>query len=82
MLGVVELWWPAAFSFATEPFAAATIAFAFEPFVGPSTLRANVPLAYVGRSVAAHDGLVVEFRELWHGAQIVAMNQQTFAITM
>ena len=32
------------------------------------------------RIIAERDGFCVEFRELWQGSSLVAMNQQTFAI--
>lgn len=80
IVGLLDAWWPAVFATATEPRAAATTSFTAEFLVDPSTLSPHEPLRYRARAVAARDGFSVEFRELWSGDTIVALNQQTFAL--
>jgi hypothetical protein len=80
VVGLLDAWWPAVFASATQPRAAATTSFTAEFLVDPSTLAPAEPLRYRARAVAARDGFSVEFRELWSGDTIVALNQQTFAL--
>ena len=79
-MGLLDAWWPAVFASATEPRAAATTSFTAEFLVDPATLAPAEPLRHRARAVAARDGFSVEFRELWSGDTLVALNQQTFAL--
>lgn len=79
IVALLDSWWPAVFSSTTQPIAAVTTAFAAQLLVDPSTLDGHVPLRYRARAVAASEGFSVEFRELWSGDTLVALNQQTFA---
>ncbi len=80
VVGLLDAWWPAVFASATEPRAAATTSFTAEFLVDPATLAPAEPLRHRARAVAARDGFSVEFRELWSGDTLVALNQQTFAL--
>jgi Acyl-CoA thioesterase N-terminal domain/Acyl-CoA thioesterase C-terminal domain len=78
MIGLLDAWWPALFSGGPRP--VATVSFTAELLVDPTSLPADVPLLYTGRVAALSDGFCVEFRELWSGDRLVALNQQTFAV--
>ena len=77
----VDAWWPALLTVLPAPRPMATIAFTFQPMGGMEGLDAAAPLRYRGRAVAAHDGYVVELRELWgEDGRLLALNQQTFCV--
>ena len=78
IVAMLDAWWPASFAGAARPMA--TVSFTAELLVAPATVPSDVPLLYRGRVAAVRDGFCVEFRELWQGGQLVAMNQQTFAV--
>lgn len=80
LVGLLDAWWPAIFSVDAAPSAIATISFTAEILVDPASLPVDEPLSYVGRVIALKDGYFVEFRELFSRGELVAMNQQTFAI--
>jgi hypothetical protein len=46
----------------------------------PRTLDPAEPLAYRARALRGADNFFIELRELWSGGEVVAMNQQTFAL--
>lgn len=72
--------WPAIFSRETRMRGAATVTYLAEFLCDPSTLDPAAPLFYRGRAVAEAGGYFVEMRELWNKDQVVALNQQTFAL--
>ena len=81
IVALADAWWPA--SFAIEPAARpiATVAFTIQFSPSEAPLLASSPLRHRARAVAAQDGYVVEFRELWTGeGALVALNQQTFVV--
>lgn len=80
LIGYLDAWWPAFFSVVAEPCHSATVTFMAELLVDPGTLRADEPLYHTGRVVGAGEWFFVEYRELWSGSTLVAMNQQTFAL--
>lgn len=79
IVGLLDAWWPAAFSSSTAPIGAVTTSFAAQFIADPASLDGRAPLRYRARAVAATEGFSVEFRELWSGDSLVALNQQTFA---
>ncbi len=80
LIALLDAWWPAIFAVEGRPRPVATVSFTAELLRPLESLRADVPLLHVGRVAAVSEGFFVEFRELWQGEHLVAMNQQTFAI--
>lgn len=80
LIGRLDAWWPALFALDGAPRPVATVSFAAQILVDPASLPPDEPLRHRARLGALHDGFFVELRELWRGDQIVALNQQTFAI--
>jgi hypothetical protein len=78
MIGLLDAWWPAMFIGRPRP--VATVSFTAEILVAPDSLDPQTPLLFCGRVAALSDGFCVEFRELWSGTRLVALNQQTFAV--
>lgn len=79
LVGLLDCWWPAVFSVEHRPRMMATVAFTAQLLAAPGSLASDVPLLHVARARGMHGGFFVEFRELWAGTRLVAMNQQTFA---
>jgi hypothetical protein len=80
LVAMLDAWWPAIFAVEGRPRIVATVSFTAELLRPLGSLRADLPLLHIGRVAAVSEGFFVEFRELWQGEQLVAMNQQTFAI--
>lgn len=80
LIALLDAWWPAIFAIEGRPRPVATVSFTAELLRPLASLRADAPLLHVGRVAAISEGFFVEFRELWQGEQLVAMNQQTFAV--
>jgi hypothetical protein len=80
LVALLDAWWPAIFALEGRMRIVATVSFTAELLRPLESLRADVPLLYAGRVAAVSEGFFVEFRELWQGEHLVAMNQQTFAI--
>jgi hypothetical protein len=80
LIALLDAFWPALYSIETLPRAIATISFTAELSVDPSTLRGDEPLRHRARLASVQGGFMTEFRELWSGEQLVAMNQQTMAL--
>jgi acyl-CoA thioesterase len=81
LVAMADAWWPAVLCAETRPRGAVTVAFTLQLCAAPAALPASEPLYHRGRSLAVHDGFVVEQRELWTAAgQLVALNQQTLAL--
>jgi hypothetical protein len=78
LVALLDAWYPAAFPTLTEPRAMATVSFAAEILCDPSTIDPRAHLFATCRAIAAHEGFVVELRELHDGERVLAMNQQTF----
>ena len=79
LIGRLDAWWPTLYAI-SAPRPIATISFVGEILVDPATLDPAEPFRYRARMAALHDGFFVEMRELWSGARVVALNQQTFAV--
>ena len=80
LIAMLDAWWPAIFAIEGRPRPVATVSFTAELLRPLASLQADLPLLHVGRVAAISEGFFVEFRELWQGDHLVAMNQQTFAI--
>ena len=81
ILGLLDSFWPASFARESAPRPMATIAFTAELLADPALLSATEPLFYRAAAVAAHQGYLVELRELWTAqGELIALNQQTFVI--
>jgi hypothetical protein len=78
--GMLDAWWPTSFSTESAPRAVATVGYTMQLLVDPARLPVTEPLFYRAHGVASADNFFVEMRELWHGHELVAMNQQTFAV--
>jgi len=76
----LDAFWPAILSVETAPRPVATVSFLAEILCEPSALDPVAPLFYRARTVAQGSGYFVELRELWHGDEPVALNQQSFAL--
>lgn len=79
---LLDAYWPAMFAIATRPggMLSTTASFAAQ-FMHPEVeLAADEPLFFRGRSIHQSHGFNLEFRELWAGDKLVALNQQTFVI--
>lgn len=79
LVGLLDAWWPAVFSVESTPRMMATVGFTAELLAPPGSLAPEVPLFHFARASGLRDGFFVEFRELWAGDRLVALNQQTFA---
>ena len=76
-----DTWWPTTFTRATERMFVATVAFTLQVVAGTERIDPSVPLAFRGHGWVLHEGYCVEQRELWtEDGQLLALNQQTFAI--
>lgn len=80
LAAMCDAWWPSLFSRTTAPMAIGTVAFTMQ-IVSSLTLDKTSPLAYRGRVWVQSEGWFIEQRELWTASgQLLALNQQTFAI--
>jgi hypothetical protein len=80
MIARLDAWWPALFAVSGAPRPMATIQFTAELLVDPATIDPAAPLHHRASVLAMREGFCVEARELWSADQLVAMNQQTFAV--
>jgi len=81
VVALADAFWPSLFSRLSEPRPLSTLASTSELLVDPATLDPRRPLLHVGSTPACAEGYFVEFRELWtEGGELVALNQQTFAV--
>ncbi len=81
LVALADAYWPARFAREAGPRPMATVAFTFEPLVDPATLDPAEPLYHRATSPASSGGHAVELRELWTArGELVALNQQTFAV--
>lgn len=77
---LLDAWWPALFTVVPGPLPMSTISFAAQLLVDPATLPPDEPLFHRARLLSQRDGFALELRELWHRGELVATNQQTFAV--
>ena len=81
LLAFLDAFWPACFSTTTRPRPMATISFTAEILADPRALDPASPFFYKARTICDHDGFQLEMRELYDArGDVVAMNQQTFAV--
>ena len=57
-----------------------TVQFTAELLADPASLDPALPLRHRAEMISLRDGFFVEARQLWHGEELVALNQQTFVI--
>lgn len=78
IVALADAWWPATFAIERTPRPVATVAFTLQYVAPEASLPSDRPLYHRARTVAAHEGFLVEFRELWtERGELVALNQQT-----
>ena len=78
IVALADAWWPATFAIERTPRPVATVAFTLQHLVPQASLPPDRPLYHRARTVAAHEGFLVEFRELWtERGELAALNQQT-----
>ncbi|HEX2574589.1 MAG TPA: thioesterase family protein [Polyangia bacterium] len=78
IVALADAWWPATFTVERAPRPVATIAFTLQLMAPAAGLAGDRPLYHRARTVAAHEGFLVEFRELWtEDGALAALNQQT-----
>ncbi len=80
LTALLDSFWPALYTALSGPRPMTTVAFAAQYVARERALPAEKPLFFRAHSFAQHAGYCVEFRELWCGSELVALNQQTFAI--
>jgi hypothetical protein len=80
IVGLLDAWWPTTLTVDTRPRATVTVGYTAQ-FVKPlRDLDPREPLFYRAHGIGGGDNYFVEMRELWSGGEVVALNQQTFAI--
>jgi hypothetical protein len=80
LIARLDAWWPTLFLVEGRPRPMATVSFLAEILADTASLPSTEPLHYRARLAGHYEGFCVELRELWHGEQLVALNQQTFAV--
>lgn len=74
----IDAWWPTLFPVVSAPRPMATIDFTLQLVSLPAS---NEPLRYEGKCLSVEGGYLIEHRELWtQRGELVALNQQTFAV--
>jgi hypothetical protein len=77
---LLDGWWPVLLQTFDRHRTMATVAFTAQYLLDPVSLPRDARFAMRARAVAGREGFVVELRELWCGAELVALNQQTMAL--
>jgi len=80
LIGRLDAWWPTLFIIEPAPRPCSTVQFTAELLADPASLDPALPLRHRAEMISLRDGFFVEARELWHGEELVALNQQTFVI--
>lgn len=80
IIGLLDAWWPTTLVVDSRPRATVTVAFTMQLVKSPSELDPELPLFYRAHGIGGGDNFFIEMRELWSGGEVVALNQQTFAI--
>jgi len=80
LIARMDAWWPTLFTIESGPRPCGTVQFTAELFADPASLDPAVPLRYRAEMISMRDGFFVEARELWHGEELVSLNQQTLVI--
>jgi acyl-CoA thioesterase len=79
LVGRLDAWWPSLLGVLGAPRSVATVSFAAQ-FFAPANASTAEPMRYSARALKVSEGFFLETRELWLGSELVATNQQTFAI--
>lgn len=82
VVGLLDSFWPSFAVLETTPRIAVTVGYTAQFLVDPKTLDGDEPLYYRARGAAAEGGYLVDFRELYAGDRLIALNQQTFAVVV
>ncbi|WP_053233481.1 acyl-CoA thioesterase [Sandaracinus amylolyticus] len=78
---MLDAWWPTLFSRSAGPRPMGTVAFTMQVLCDLREVDPTGTFAYRAWTPVAHEGWVLEMRELWdEQGNVVAMNQQTFAV--
>jgi Thioesterase-like superfamily len=80
VIALLDAFWPAIYSVETQFHSVATVSFSAELLLDPRELSPAEPLQHVARLAGFDAGYMTEFRELWCGQRLVAMNQQVMAL--
>ena len=80
IIGRLDAWYPTLYSIEPQPRPVSTVQFTAELIADPAALDPALPLRYRAEMISLKDGFFLESRELWHGDEVVALNQQTFVI--
>lgn len=80
LIGRLDAWFPTLYIIESEPRPCSTVQFTAELLADPASLDPALPLRYRAEMISLRDGFFLEARELWHGEELVALNQQTFVI--
>lgn len=76
---LLDSFWPALYTRATQAFPATTISYSAQFLPGPP-VPATEPMFFRSHAHTLHEGYTVEFRELWSRERLLGLNQQTFAV--
>ena len=77
----VDAWYPAEFPRLAGPRLMVTSAFTMQMVHGAAAWTTDAPLLHTSRTLAAHEGYVVEARQLWtDDGKLIALNQQTMVL--
>lgn len=77
---LLDAWYPALFNVSVGPMRSTTVSFSSQYMHHGRTLPAGAPLFFRAHTVTQREGYFIEFRELWCQDELVALNQQTFAV--
>jgi len=80
LIGRLDAWWPTLYVMESALRPIGTVQFTAELLADPARLDPALPLRYRAEMISLEEGFFVEARELWHGEELVALNQQTFVI--
>jgi hypothetical protein len=80
LVALLDVWWPALYVTETTPRMMSTVTFSAQVLVDPATIDPTERLVFRSGVHAVSEGFSVEFRELWQGDRLVALNQQTFVL--
>jgi hypothetical protein len=80
VIGLLDAWWPTTLAIDTHPRATVTVGYTAQLVKPARDLDPAAPLFYRAHGIGGGDNYFVELRELWSEGEVVALNQQTFAI--
>lgn len=79
IIAYADAYWPAGLAIEPAPRPIGTVAFTLQHFPPKKPLDPSIPLFHRAHATVAHEGFLVETRELWTpDGQLVALNPQTF----